>query len=161
MTVEIRLRAEEKKQYQNVLNRVKEIEIKRENLLSEYNSISETEIDRLKKIVPEKVNSITLLNNLNALAARYNLVLKDYKVSNSDSGSRDVVDTSSTPPYKTTTISLSMSGQYEQFLSFLNELESALSLIDVVNLNIMPGISRPGQSAQSDFTLEANTYSLR
>lgn len=162
MTVDIKLLTAKKDEYTQVLNRVKEIKEKREAVLAEYNSISAEEVDRLNKIIPEKVNSVALLNNLSAIGERYGVAIKDYKLSEADASGRDVLGTGAPGSYKTTTMSMHLIGRYDQFLNYLEDIEYSLSLIDVVSLNIIPGApSKTGEAGQMDFTLEANTYSLR
>lgn len=162
LTIEIKMKTAEKAEYTKVLGRVKEIREKREAVLSEYNSIPVEEIERLNKIVPEKIDSITMLNNLNAIGERYGVAVKDFKMIDNDASNRDVIGAGNPGSFKTSTISMHLVGNYEQFLNFLEDVEYSLSLIDVTSLNIIPqALLRTGQAGIMDFTLEANTYSLR
>ncbi len=162
LTVEVRARTAEKEEYTKVLTRVDEIKVKRDNIIAEYNSISPEEIDRLQKIIPEKINSVALLNDLSVIGSKYGVVIKDFKVSDSDNASRDVLGSEVSGSYKTTHITMNISAGYEGFLNFLEDIEYSLSLMDVVNLNIVPGsLAKNGAPGPMLIALEANTYSLR
>jgi Tfp pilus assembly protein PilO len=162
LTVEIKTKIAEKSEYTKVLTRVKQIKEKREAVLADYNSISPDEIDRLNKIIPEKVEAVPMLNNLSAIGERYGVLIKDFKVAETDPASHDVTGASSIGGHKTTAITIHLTGSYEQFLNFLEDVEYSLSLIDVTSLNIIPGaLSKTGQAGLMEFALEANTYSLR
>ncbi len=162
MTVEVKARKAEKEEYTKVLTRVDEIKIKRDTIIEEYNSIPPEEIDRLNKIIPEKINSVSLLNDLSVLGSTYGIVIKDFKVADPDNSSRDVIGGGAPGSYKTSHITMSIVAQYEDFLNFLEDIEYSLSLLDVVNINILPGsLTKSGAPGPMQITLEANTYSLR
>jgi Tfp pilus assembly protein PilO len=162
LTVEIKVKNAQKAEYTKVLNRVKDIKEKREAIIADYNSISPEEVERLNKIVPEKINSVALLNDLNTIAERYSLVIKDFKLIESDNASHDVVNQENSGTSKTNQITLHVNGSYTDFLNFLEDIEYSLSLMDIVTLNIIPGsLSKNGEATTMEFALEANTYSLR
>ncbi len=162
LTVEIKMKTAEKAEFTKVLSKVKEIKEKREAVLAEYNSISPDEIERLNKIIPEKIDAISMLNNLSVVGERYGVVIKDFKLSENDPNNQDVTGASHIGSHKTTGVTMHLSGNYDQFLNFLEDVEYSLSLIDVVSLNIIPGpLSKTGQAGVMEFALEANTYSLR
>ena len=162
LSVEVRAKIAEKNSYTQVLNRVNEIKVKRDAIFAEYDSISLEEIDRLNKVVPAKINSVALLNDLSVIGARHNVSIKDFKVTDSENTNRDVVGSEIAGSYRTTSMHITLLGQYEDFLKFLGDIERSLSLIDVVTLGILPGSpTKSGAAGPMQITLEANTYSLR
>lgn len=160
MAVEVKINTIKKSQYTDVLNRVKEIKQKREEVLAEYNSISEEDIARLKKIIPETLNPVILSNDLSRLASDNQVTLKEFKVSDTNADTGAVAEVSESI-YKKTTINMTFSGQYENFVRFLTDVESGLSLIDIVSLIIKSVDSSSGRQMPMDYVLEVNTYSLR
>ncbi len=161
LIVEIKIKSAQKSEYDNVLNKVKEIKEKREAVFSDYNSIPSADIERLNKIIPSEVNSVAMLNDLGALVSASGLKVVEYKVSKPDSSNRENIVSDSDKMYTTSSISLKVSGQYNQFINFLTSIESNLSLLDIVSLSIKQGAEKVGASPPMDYTLEANTYSLR
>jgi hypothetical protein len=168
MVVEVKVLGAQKKEYTNLLNTVQEIKEKRDAVLQDYNSLSPEEISRLNKIIPDTFNSVLLLNNLNGIAQRHNVVIKDYKANDSDMGGGVVIDGTGDAVFKTSTINLKVIAQYSDFLSFMKELESSLTLMDIIKLSIDKGLATPTtqgkvvqNSASMDYVLEAKVYSLK
>lgn len=161
LTIEIRSNITKKDKYENVLNRVKEIKEKRDAVLLDYNSISEEDIGRLEKIIPNELNSVNLANDLSSLGSKYGIILVDYKVEESASNGRDEIIVEKTEQYKTTKISYKFRGLYNDFVAFLSELESGLNLIDVIGLNIKQGSGDSSLNKPLEYALEINTYSLK
>lgn len=144
-----------------VLQTAKDIVVKRDNLLTQYNNISPDSIKQLKVAIPEKFNSISLLSYINSIVSRYGMSLKDIKVSSANSGTEGIGGPKViVSPYKTSTIGFSVSGTYRQFLSLLGDLQSSLYLFDVTSLSIKTGETKPGVSSVSDYSIEFTAYSL-
>lgn len=160
MSAEIRGLNAKKDEYNNILDRVKEINEKRDAVSMEYDTISQEELDRLNKIIPEKIDSTILSNDVSSIARKYGMSLKEFKVVNNGNANQ-IVESNSSETYKTTTVTMKLSGQYNQFLSLLEEMEYGLNLIDVTNLIIKQGSETNNLQAQMDYTLEFKTYSLR
>jgi Tfp pilus assembly protein PilO len=162
LSIDIRVLNSKKSEYNDVLNRVKDIKEKRDELLLEYDNISPSDLDKLNKILPEKINSVVLVNDLNNMGSKHGIVIKDYKVNEPEYNNADnVIPDLKGPVYKTTKVNMTVSGQYSQFLSFLDELESALTLFDIVNLSIRSGTGKEAINGIMEYALEANIYSLR
>lgn len=160
MTVDIKVHSLKKDEYNNVLNRVKEIKEKRDSILADYNSIPQSDIDRLNKIIPEKLNSVLLLNDLSVLGAKYGVTIKEFRVTDNSSNNDSIVSNSGSV-YKTSNVGMRMTGEYLQVLNFLWDVESGLSLIDVVSLSVKPEANSARNAQLADFILEASIYSLR
>lgn len=163
LSVEVKALNVKKAEYADVLSRVKEIKEKRDAILLDYDSISPDDIDRLNKIIPETVDPTTLANDISNLGSKYGISVKDFKVNEPSGGQREGVVGDIGQVYKTTSVSVALTGGYSQFLEFLSEVESGLSLFDIIKLNVKPGAQSGNQANQSNytFTLEANVYSLR
>ncbi len=169
MSVEVRVLNAKKAEYNHLLNTVQEIKEKRDAVLLDYNTLSPEEIDKLNKIIPATLNPVLYLNDISSLALKNNLLIKDYRVADNQNGVITATETVSVNSYKTTNITIRVSGSYQQFLNFMNEIESALSLTDVVSLKIdAPGSGTMSPSGQIknvvlplDYTLEAKVYSLK
>lgn len=159
LSVEVRVLGSKVQEYEDVLNQVKEIKEKRDSLVDQYNNISPENIDKLSKIIPETVNPVVVLNDMSTVGASYGVIVKDFKVKENSGNDRgEAVETQST--FKTTTISAGLTGAYPQFIEFLNEIESSLSLFDIVSLTIKQEGSGKGPQIMT-YQLEANIYSLR
>lgn len=159
---EVRALIAKKEEYTNVLDKAKELKQKRDEILTDYNNISEENINKLNKIIPETFDNTSFVNEMNVLSERHNLKIEEFKEEITESNNRQelVVDESSVP-YKTNKLTLKVSGRYSDFLAFLNDIESDIRLIDTVSLAVTTSESEKETSDVMDYLLELNAYSLR
>ncbi len=136
----------------------------RDKVLDEYNSISEDDKQRLNKLVPDNVDNVRLIIDVkDDIAARRGLLLKNIKTESptaQKTDSRPVVEGAEPPPapekYGVVTLSFSVSGGYESFVSFLQDLEASLRIIDVARLSIAAN-----DTGTYDFNVDVKTYWLK
>lgn len=155
-----------KTEYESVLEKAKELKVKRDAAGNAYNNIPAEDISRLDKVIPNTFDSVLLANDINTMASKYAVVLKDFKTNESITGdAHDITETdqNNNNPYKTITITMRLVGQYEQFLLFLKDVELNLRLIDVGTLSIKPPASqKTGENSNIlEYSLEVFTYSLK
>ena len=58
---------EQKTEYEDALNRARELESARDELFTKYNSFSRTDLDRLYRLVPEEINIVKLVFSPNII----------------------------------------------------------------------------------------------
>ena len=153
------LRAE-KAQFDDALSKAKQLKSVRDSLLTTYNQISDTDLAKLKRLVPETFDPVALTADVSATAANYGMSVKQAKVEQqADSASRsDVVTADTNNPYTTNTMSFLTSGQYPSFIALLKDIESNIDLVDVKKLTISQSRVSTGQL---DFEVFVDTYSLQ
>ena len=136
----------------------------REDLITTYNSISEDDLTSLKTLLPDSVDNIRLIIQIDSLGAKNGLTtLKnvEYVVD------KDIkVDTSAevaNAPYGEFTISFQTSGQYKNFLRFISDLEQNLRLVDVTDITFLSNESATTQSASTmlNYKVTLKTYWLK
>jgi Tfp pilus assembly protein PilO len=142
----------------------------RDQVLKDYNSISQDDRDRLDKIVPNTVDNIRLIIDLNSVALRHGFSLKNIKATASSAQGRNPSATSqsaaasasqsgtviATPTLDTVAISFSVTAPYLQFISLLQDLEANLRIMDLTNLTVTAN-----DTGTYDFNVELKTYWLR
>ncbi len=153
----------------------------REELIARYNSISKSDLDNIKTLLPDSVDNIRLIIQLDSLATKNGLSSLrdvDYQsesqtqaaagVTNPRGGSTigaQPISAAAQKPYGEFTISFQTSGQYSNFLNFLSDLEQNLRLVDVVSIsfNRAGGNSSTGQSAADimSYKVSLKTYWLK
>ena len=149
-------------EYQSILEKVRELKAERDTILTEYNNISEDSLARLNKIIPKKFDPVLFANDLNGMASRYGMFVKDLKSSIVDANTIDaaVAEPTANESYKTMSVIFKVSGQFEQFIKFLKDLESNLELVDVVDLSIrQAGLDKTTENLE-DYVVGVKTYSL-
>ncbi len=145
----------------NALTRSKELTEVREALLQRYSSIADADLARLKKLLPDSVDNVRLIIDIDNVASRYGMRIKNFAfpVSVDDVGGA----TQEVPqgPVGVAEITFVTSGTYADFSAFLYDLERSLRLLDVRSVHITAG-SEAGQSTGThQFNVSLQTYWLR
>ena len=136
----------------------------REELINKYNSISKADLDNIKILLPDSVDNIRLIIQLDALATKNGLSsLRDvqYETLKSDQGvSAPGANVSVQKPYGEFTMSFSTTGPYKNFLSFVSDLESNLRLVDVLEVKFNPSLAA-NLVDNLNYTVKLKTYWLK
>jgi len=162
--------------YDSSLETAEKLKISREELIAKYNSIPKTDLDGIKTLLPDSVDNIRLIIQLDSLATKNGLsTLRavDYK---SDAVTAPGATGASTTtemqgvagankPYGEFTISFQTTGQYKNFLAFLSDLEQNLRLVDVTSVDFTAASSdgSGGQQASNNMSYKVTlkTYWLK
>lgn len=96
----------------------------------ENRSISDKE--RLDTLVPERIEAINLLVDLEALVKKHNMLFGNVSVSDEDNASAQEIDSVNT--LTSVDISFGVIGTYDQFKVFLRDLERSLTIYEVIDL---------------------------
>jgi len=120
------------------------------NLTKEF-KIKSTEIERFKSIVPTLKSGPELVSSIQAMAIQNGLQLTNISLAGA------VSDNTSANPYQEQNISLSLSGSYPAFKSFLMAIERNIRLIDIVSISASP---TDGKSSLINFSIKGLAYYL-
>jgi Tfp pilus assembly protein PilO len=155
-------------QYDSVLEKSAELQRIKQTLLSRYNAFNPTDLDRLRKLLPDHVDNVRLILDLDNLAARHGIALQNVDVTSSASltqGSQDVAIEigSSDQKYDSLTFSFGTTASYKTFLQFLNDLETSLRIVDLVSLTMDPSSAEVGTQAEPKYSYKVTlrTYWLK
>lgn len=136
----------------------------REELIAQYNSIPKADLDNLKTLLPDSVDNIRLIIQIDSLATKNGLsTLRnvDYKSTEEKtavSASPDVVKR----PYGEFVISFQTVGQYSNFLAFLSDLEQNLRLVDVMAVEFITNdTTGTGLASNLTYKVTLKTYWLK
>jgi hypothetical protein len=142
--------AQEKQQiasYNSALAAASTFTQKEDQLIAQQNSIPPANLTRLESFLPDGVNNVQLILDLNTLAQKSGVTLSDFSVagnsnaapSNSVAGASEGVNqgpASSGGTVGSLTISVSALGSYQAFRTFLAATEQSLRLMDVTALTL-------------------------
>lgn len=136
----------------------------RDELIATYQGISKADLDNLKILLPDSVDNIRLIIQINSLATKNNLSLLrnvDYQTEQTTQAPQDpqIVQ----KPYGEFTISFQTTGQYKNFLAFISDLEQNLRLVDVVKVDFAPAEQGVQQTAGTSlaYKVTLQTYWLK
>jgi len=134
---------EEKNQYDEALNKSKELRSIRDALLSKYNTFSAEDLERLNKLLPDTVDNVKLIMEINGIASRYGMVLKEVALSVVSSEDSKEIFGPDEKNYGSINIGFSVASVYNNFIAFIEDLEKSLRVVDVVSISF--------QSSETDF----------
>ena len=148
----------EEKDYLDALSKTREIELVRDGLLVKFNALDEGDKERILKLLPDHIDSVRLIIDINNIAARYGMSLSSIILSapgvpsvpaakkssaqgnlSQESSGNDAGAVSGIGPdsrlYDSVKLGFNVFGPYENFLLFLTELEESLRVVDIISLS--------------------------
>jgi len=155
-------------QYSTAISSAEKLISVRDKVLKDYNNISADDRDNLDKMIPNTVDNIRLIIDLNNVALQHGFSLKNVTAtakdatgkgssSNSTSGNSNSNSFNiSIPTLDTVSVSFSVSAPYQQFISFMQDLEANLRVMDITHLTVSAN-----DTGTYDFSVQLNTYWLR
>lgn len=166
---EVQSLLKQKQENDTMLGLAQELTDKRKTLDNAYTAISIEEKQRLSKLLPDTVDNVRLILDINNVAEKRGLLIRDIavtregeKTENTPRNTMTSVDTAG--DIGTITLSFSVTAPYDQFISFLKDLEQALRIVDVRALEVSPA-STPNAPRNANtlytFAITLDTYWLR
>ncbi len=151
---ELNVLKSDKQAIEEALQQSRELQTLRDELLEKYNAVSADDVNRLNKLLPANVDNGELIVIFENIAKNRGFLLKKIDVKEQNAGQNQQSVIGAPPPaFRTIGLSMQISGSYNDFLSFLADLEKSLRIIDIekINFNI-------GAGGAIDFQLNAKTY---
>ena len=150
-------------QYDDALAKAAQLQELKQKLLSRYNSFNPDDINRLQIMIPDHVDNIGLILELDNIASRYGMALENVDVSSASPQSQAVggdVIGGSHLKHDSLTLDFSTFGTYANFLTFMQDLESSLRVVDLVSLTLNQDTATKGEPAYH-FDVSIRTYWLK
>ena len=144
-------------EYVEALSKSRELQDIRESLLSEYNAFQPQDISRLEKLLPDNIDNVRLILEIDALAKEHGLSVKNLTVrddSKPATGSKTVGP--DTRDYSSVTLEFVVSSSYANFQKFLADLEKSLRIVDVTAIEF-----RQTGSDFDEYRVAIKTYWLK
>ena len=134
--------------YNNALSAAAQFNQKENQLIAQQNQIPASGIQRVESYLPDGVDNVQLILDLNSLAARSGLSLSNFTVSNNSTAANSSSNAAS-PGTGTSVpalnaggmtnsldLSVTATGTYSAFRTFLSAAEQSLRPMDVTSLSI-------------------------
>lgn len=158
--------------YNQALAHSTELQKVRDTLLESYNAIPKEDKERLIKFMPNTVDNIQLILEIQQVASLHGMSLKNIAFEAPKPTTTDqTVDPSSDPnankPYGIFNLEFKTEANYLTFISFLKDLELNLRLIDIKSISFMvPDKKMTAQSSDIDpnvytYDVKLQTYWLK
>lgn len=146
---------EKKQGYEETLKTISNIEGKKQELLTEFENISEADKQNIDTIVPTSQNFMRLISQIDAVASKYNISISDITSAENSSSDGDSINTAQAKPYKSVIIGFSFDSSYKNFKLFMNDLEKSLRILDVRSVDLVAG-----EGGINEYSVNFETYWL-
>ncbi len=159
--------------YNTALDHSKELEKTRDSLVDTYKNITESDKERLLHFLPNTVNNIRFILEIEQIASLHSMPIKNIKF---DPAKADLAkaatagtvivsnDPAASKPYGIFPIEFTTEGTYETFAAFLTDIEHNLRLVDVKSIAFTVPPQPAGVGVNPDiytYTLKVETYWLK
>lgn len=151
-----------------------QLKARKDELNTRFNKISQEEKIQLEKLLPDTVDNVRLIIDINNIANQFGIVIRDINIDSKEedknqpktvvtqkSNFEGVLNDDSVKYVDTSKIgvisfSFSVAAKYEVFLQFLEQLEQSLRIVDIRNIEITPGTG-----SFYDYHVTLDTYWLK
>lgn len=156
--------------YNEALGNSKALENARDELTAKKNSIDPDKLAKLEKLLPENVDNIRLILEIEKIALPYGMALKDVKYNTeadaSKSGAAVVGGAAQNrgKDYGVWDLEFSTAGSYSNFLNFTKDLERNLRIVDISSITFSSSESggiNPASSESYKYNFKIKTYWLK
>jgi|SRR3989338_2211634 len=153
-------------QYDAALQKAAELQQIKQALLAKFNALPETDKSRLKKLLPDHVDNVRLILDLDHMASRNQMALQNVVVSapQEAEAAQTAVGAvgASRQKYDSLTMKFTTQGTYPQFLQFVLDMEQSLRLVELVSLKISSGaVGGSGSEPLYVYDVTIRTYWLK
>jgi len=164
---QVKVLQQQKEENNTMLGLSTELKAKRDDIHKAFDNISAEERQELEKLLPDTVDNVRLILAIDDIATQYGIGIKNIKVGregqnndgNSDGGGRNAINSVDTSGnIGTIKLSFTIHATYKEFLSFIEDLEGALRIVDIETLDISR-VGTDGVFMRYDIGLD--TYWLR
>lgn len=119
---EIEVLQDQQKEYEEILAEFTEVESRKAELISQYNSFSDFDKDKIEKIIADEVNVPLLVLDISGIGADHNI----------DIDNVDTNFTQSEEGMSYADITVSFVATYDEFNSFMQDIEDSVQVLDLV-----------------------------
>lgn len=149
-----------KSQYEGVMAKIEDINLKRAEIEAAYEAISPEDKTKLDKIIPREINPVKLVNDLNYISAKNLLITSDFAVNRDEKLNYHGEDITSSKT-RTTSVGFKLVGTLDRFINFLRDIESSLTIMDIKSLTVTTIVGKNPLDIKYEYSIVLNTYSVQ
>ena len=164
--------------YNQALDNSKALENERDKLTKKYSAIDPVNLDKLQKLLPDNVDNIRLILEIEKIASPYGMILKDVKYETESKADKAAPNTTggvgtvaggtqikqNSKEYGTWDLGFSIEGKYNDFINFTKDLESNLRIVDIASIQFNSDVPLTGAKSFSEsykYSFKVKTYWLK
>ncbi len=144
--------------YDDALAKSSELHAVRDQLLAKRATFAQSDIDKLQRVLPDNVDNIRLIIDINNIASRHNLSLSNVALGTVSQGvttASAAAVGSGNSPVGSVVVGFSLVASYDNYLAFLQDLEHSLRIVDIESITF-----RAETSSLNTYTFQVRTYWL-
>jgi len=155
----LRILLAEKDEYNRALDHARKVEEKVKELEEARQSISVEERQKLDEFIPDRIDTVDFVVNINRIAARHGMILKGVKIEEKTTAipttARAIAQqgAAATSTIDSTGMKFSVSGPYNSLLGFLDNLAISLRVADVESVSFVSD-----EKGLNRYDIELKTY---
>lgn len=120
----------------SALAQAQELDSIRDKLVEKENSFSLSDVAKLKKFLPDSVDNIRFIIDMQGIASHYGLAIGDISVGDTaKTTSSGAAIGPSSKQYGETQLGFSVATSYENLISFLKDIEKSLRVMEIKSLS--------------------------
>lgn len=131
---------EEQKEYNDALTKSKELREVRGELLGKYNTFLAKDTDKLEKLLPDNIDNVRLIMEINHIAVRNGGMIRSVEVNSSVSSKDEKGNLGpSLDGYESIGLSFVVEAKYDDFVNFIDDLGNSLRIVDIIDYSLKSG----------------------
>jgi len=147
----------QKREYGKSLETVSNIETKKNELLTQFNNISEADKNNIETFLPSSLNFVRFISQIDAVAASHGISIDKISSKNvSPSAGSSVENAEPQQSFNTSIVGFSFTASYEAFNAFMEDLEKSLRILDINSIKLAAG-----KDGAYSYDVEFKTYWLK
>ena len=145
-------------QYDKALTQSSQLRSARDELLAKRNTFATDDVRKLERVLPDNVDNIRLIIDIQNIAARYHLQVRNVALgaSSADSQGGALSVGSGSQAVGSVELGFGISATYNDFIAFLQDLEKSVRVVDVEAITFSTS-----DGDQQNYKLQIKTYWLR
>jgi len=150
--------------YEDALRKAELLNAKRDALEKKRSEIGLANVSDLEKILPDSVDTVRLVMDINGIASRYGVLIKSIDINDrsqvsDEPGGRPSLDseTVAMKAYGSIGLSFNVDTTYDKFVSFITDMEESLRIIDITEIEV----ETTDNAGIYGFKVQAETYWLK
>jgi len=147
-------------EYDKTLSQVNELQAQLGNKLEKRDQITNDQLSRLDRILPETVDTVRFLIELDQIAAQHGMSVEGVSFSGAPEAFGGSGGSEDTANYNTLSASFSVAGSYEDIQDFLRDIERSSRLMDITEFTLESAVEPSSENSEANVSTGINEYSI-
>jgi len=120
--------------YEKAFSKSNEVLQKRGELQAKYKQFATSDLESIKKLLPDHVDNVQLILDINGVARENNMLISKIRIDEDKAASTAKIGPDN-KLYSSILVSFKTKSDYAKFITFIKDLEQSLRLVDITSLS--------------------------